>query len=224
MQQNNQNQVALPPAINAFAGLKDLNPVTALMVDYFSKRERTARKTILTRFVHELEAEYKCRVDWDQMVAGFKFLNDVKAGALVTGKTADKHRFEWGLSLIDVAKAAKGEIGPESVRAAPTGKTRVVYPVGYTPKRKNKNSVRAKRSGVKGRIKGGKNAMPTKVRQFANNVVSTAVARVAAVPANNVGPGVEVMVIEGGSVRRYEVMADKVQGFNAVLPAFAVAK
>lgn len=199
--------------------LRDMNPVATLAVDYFSKRDRQARTTQLQRFQHELEAYSKKPVNWDQLVAFFKGLNDIKAGALITGRGGNNvHRFEWGLSLIDVAKAAQGQLSPDAIRSAPTGKTRVVYPVGYSPKKKNKNAVRAKRSGVKGRIAGEKNK---KSRTVPTRLLDTP--RIVATPAA-VGRGIEVMVVENDRITRYEVPADKTQGFKQVLPAFAIAK
>jgi hypothetical protein len=213
-----------------FSKIRDLNADAAMIVDYFSKRERQARTTHLMRFHADLEREYNCRINWENLVATFRDgYSAVGAGSLVTGKTPENHRFEWGLSLVDVAKCVKGELSPESIKAAPSGKTRVVYPVGYTPKRgKNPNGVRAKRKGKTGRIKGGKNnpqimEKRAKEKAFAHSLAP--VARVQAIPAAGRGPGIEVMVIEGNQIKRYEVPADKSQGFmTTVLPAFAVAK
>lgn len=177
---------------------------------------------MLIRLQRELEAKYNCNINWDQLVSTFKYLNDAKAGALVTGKTADKHRFEWGVSLIDLAKAAKGEISIEAVRAAPQGKTRIVYPVGYRPKKKNEDAVRAKRKGVRGRVKGGKNVKSRSTPKAQAVSLDFPAPRVVA-KAN--GQSIEVMVIEGHNVRRYVVPPEKSQGFmDTVLPAFAVAK
>lgn len=224
---------------DAFKKIRELNPVADLVVDYFSKRERTARRTGLMDLKHQLERKYNCSINWDQLVATFRDgYQAAGAGSLVTGKTADEHAFEWGVSLVDASKVARGEASVDSIRPAPTGEPRVVYKKGYKPKKVNPHGVFAKREGKRGRPKGAKNRKGTKKIAQVEVVVKTAKTKSKAkvkVPVQHAPPRIEakpdvqnnrieVMVIEHNQVKRYEVPQDKSAALRAMLPVLAVAK
>lgn len=188
-------------------GIAGLNPVAALMIKDFGKRERQRRVTTLTRYQRHLAQTYKKEIDWAQLVSTFKALNDLGLGALVTGRGAMSHRFKWGYSLRDVARAAAGEIKFEEMSKTPTGKTRIVYPKNYAKK------------SLRNKVKSGKGTKATKaVAPKPQAAVVQAVAQV-----NSQGT-VEMMIIENGILRKYEIPQDKKQLFDTLLPSLAIAK
>lgn len=195
-------QPAAPSGSVTVQTLAGLNPVAAIMFKDFGKRERQRRETTLTRFQRHLSDTYKKDIDWDQLVAAFKALNDLGLGALITGRGQRAHRFKWGYSLRDVARAAAGEIKFEEMSKAPTGKTRIVYPKNYKTKSK------------RGKVVKGKASKPVKMLA----------APIAQVVPNASGNGVEMMILEGGVYKKYEIPQEKKQLFDALLPSVAIAK
>jgi hypothetical protein len=212
----NQMQTAQAPSITPVAqpqpatvgfslsNFASLNPVAALMVKDFGQRERQRRVTTLTRYQRHLADTYKQDVGWEHLIEAFKVLNDLALGALITGRGEKTHRFKWAFSLRDVARAAAGEIKAEEMSKAPTGKTRIVYPKNY------------KKKSMRNKVKSGKATKAPKVAAAAPAPVVQAV-------ANNQG-GVEVMILQDGVYKRYEIAQDKKQLFETLLPSLAVAK
>lgn len=205
------SQATQPSAITSvepnLQGLAALNPVAALMVKDFGKRERQRRITTLTRYQRHLADTYNKEINWDQLVETFKVLNNLGVGALVTGRGQRAHRFKWGFSLRDVARAAGGEIKFEEMSKTPTGKTRIVYPKNY------------KKKHLRSKVKSGKATKSVKVAA----APKIAPPIIQAVAKSN-GQGVEMMIIENGQVRKYEIPQDKRQLFDTLLPTLAVAK
>ncbi len=110
----------------SIANLADLNPVAKNIVADLGKRLRLRRKTNIPRYQRHLADQFGSEVDEAQLVDTFKKMESLGLGSLVNGRGGKPSRFVWKYSLRDVAKAARGEIKPEEMSLAPTGKTRIV--------------------------------------------------------------------------------------------------
>jgi hypothetical protein len=190
-------QSANTPVGNQLNGLATLNPVAKLLADFFVKRARQRRKTTLTRLQRDMSEQYKQDIDWDQLVNTFQAYQNAGLGILVTGRhtNAKQHYFKWSYNLRDAARAILGQIKPEEMSKAPEGLIR-----RFNPKTGVSKFVNPKTGRVVKTVKKGESKKTAKKKSPSKK--SAAAPVVAPAPVQD---RVEVVIIENGELRKYDI-------------------
>lgn len=94
--------------VTALRSLYGSSAVARAVLDHFAVRKNSSSKTTLNRLLATIQADGQDVVRNDVRQV-FRALEQAKCGVFVVGRKGHPSRFEWGVSLIDVGRAARGE-------------------------------------------------------------------------------------------------------------------
>lgn len=96
----------------------EASPVSKIVFDMFSARERFRRRSDLRRMHSNLVLEGK-QISYDDFLTVFENLQDAGVGRIVVGRKNNPDRFLWNYNIKEVAQRAKQGVSVEALEPLP---------------------------------------------------------------------------------------------------------